>query len=96
MRLFTIGLILILLGMFILAVGLPLLSYISCGCHVSTGGFIWIFPFPVIAFGNIAHMSPLLYILSIVAFIAFIVFVILMIISYVRYRRGHEEYLEEE
>jgi membrane protein YdbS with pleckstrin-like domain len=63
-------------------------------CWISGGkfaGFVWVFPFPVIAFGNISHMSPLLSILSILAFIVFIIFVIMFIISLVRYRRGEQE-----
>jgi len=88
MRLFVIGLILIFLGMFILAVGLPLVAWLSGG---KFAGFVWVFPFPVIAFGNISHMSPLLSILSILAFIVFIIFVIMFIISLVRYRRGEQE-----
>ncbi len=90
MRLFVLGLILIFLGMFILAVGLPLVAWLCGGCKFA--GFVWIFPFPVIAFGNVSHMSPILSILSILAFIVFIIFVVMFIISLVRYRKTeHDE-----
>ncbi len=91
MRLFTVGLVLTIVGMFIIAIGIPLAAYLSYGGHTHFAGFVWIFPFPIIAFGNISHMSPILSILSILAFIAFIIFIILLVVSYVKSRRVEEE-----
>ncbi len=93
MRLFLVGIILIFLGMLVLAIGLPLVAYLG-GCKFA--GFVWIFPFPIIAFGNLSHMSPILSIVSVLAFIVFIIFVIFFIISLVKYHRRREEEVEEE
>jgi len=87
-RLFLVGMILILLGMLVLVVGLPLAAYLG-GCKFA--GFVWIFPFPLIAFGNMTHAGPLLSIMSVLAFIVFVIFVVFFIISIVRHHRGESE-----